>query len=62
MTKRPLDIRGVLATGGKDIEALAEYNRNLQELNEYRATGLTPQQIRNMIDQQTLEEAPLPLI
>lgn len=27
-----------------------------------QATGLTPQQIRNMIDQQTLEEAPLPLI
>lgn len=62
MTMKLLDLRGVLATGGKDIEALAEYNRNLQELNEYRATGLTPQQIRDMIDRQALEEAPLPLL
>ncbi len=57
-----LDLRSVLATGGKDVEALAEYNRNLQELSAYRATGLSPQQIQDMLDRQALEEAPLPLL
>lgn len=57
-----LDIRGVLATGNQDMEALAEHNRKLQELNAYRATGLTPQQIQDILDRQALEDAPLPLL
>lgn len=57
-----IDLRGVLATGGKDLEALAEYNRNLRELAAYRATGLTPEQVRAIVDRQAEEDAPLPLL
>ena len=57
-----IDLRGVMATGGKDIKALAEYNNNLQELAAYRATGLTPEQVQTMIDRDADEEAPLPLL
>lgn len=57
-----IDLRGVLASGGKDTKALAEYNRNLQELNAYRATGLTPEQVQAIIDREADEDAPLPLL
>jgi len=57
-----IELRGVMAKGGKDIQALAEYDRNLRELATYRATGLTPEQIQDMIKRQDDEEAPLPLL
>lgn len=57
-----IELRGVMAKGGKDIQALAEYDRNLRELATYRATGLTPEQIQDMIKCQDDEEAPLPLL
>lgn len=57
-----IDLRGVIARGGKDIQALAEYDRNMKELAAYRATGLTPKQVQTMVDRQEGEDAPLPLL
>lgn len=59
---RLIDLRGMLAAGGKDLDALAEYDRNLRELAAYRATGLTPEQVREILNRQAEEDAPLPLL
>ena len=57
-----IELRGVTAKGGKDIQALAEYNRNMKELEAYRATGLTPKQVQAIKDREEDEDAPLPLL
>lgn len=56
------DLRGVVAKGEKDIRALAEYDRNMKELAAYRASGLTPEQVRAMASREEEEDAPLPLL
>ena len=57
-----IDLRGVIVRGGKDIQALAEYDRNMKELAAYRSSGLTPEQVRAMVDREEEEDAPLPLL
>ena len=56
------ELRGVTAKGGKNIQALAEYNHNMKELEAYRATGLTPKQVQAIKDLEEDEDAPLPLL